>query len=89
MGRIALSISHEDEFAVAIAYGVRTAAGRYVFPPDIDARIHERERALLARLERVRALATDLRTAETDAAMPDAAMPDAAMPDATREEVGR
>jgi hypothetical protein len=55
-----------------------------VFPPDIDARIHERERALLARLERVRALATELRTAETDAAMPDAAMPDA-----TREEVGR
>jgi len=79
MGRIALSISHEDEFAVAIAYGVRTAAGRYVFPPDIDARIDERERALLARLERVRALATELRTAE----------PDAAMPDATREEVGR
>jgi holo-[acyl-carrier protein] synthase len=84
MGRIALSISHEDEFAVAIAYGVRTAAGRYLFPPDIDARIDERERALLARLERVRALATELRTAE-----PDAAMPDAAMPDATREEVGR
>jgi holo-[acyl-carrier protein] synthase len=68
MGRIALSISHEDEFAVAIAYGVRTAAGRYVFPPDIDARIDDRERALLARLERVRAIATELRAAEADAA---------------------
>ena len=64
MASIALSISHEDEFAVAIAYGVRTAAGRYVFPPDIDERIDERERALLARLERIRALHAELRAAE-------------------------
>ena len=64
MANIALSISHEDEFAVAIAYGVRTAAGRYVFPPDIDERIDERERALLARLERVRGLHAELRAAE-------------------------
>jgi holo-[acyl-carrier protein] synthase len=64
MTSIALSISHEDEFAVAIAYGVRTAAGRYVFPPDIDERIDERERALLARLERVRGLHAELRAAE-------------------------
>jgi holo-[acyl-carrier protein] synthase len=76
MGRIALSISHEDEFAVAIAYGVRTAAGRYVFPPDIDARIDDRERALLARLERVRAIAVELRAAETDAAATAAAVED-------------
>ena len=64
MAGIALSISHEDEFAVAIAYGVRSAAGRYVFPPDIDERIAERERVLLARLERVRALHSELRATE-------------------------
>ena len=73
MGRIALSISHEDEFAVAIAYGVRTAAVRYLFPPDIDARIDDRERALLARLERVRAIADELRAAEMGAASRDVA----------------
>jgi holo-[acyl-carrier protein] synthase len=56
MGRIAISISHESEFAVAAAYGVRTAGGRYVFPPDIDARLDERERHLLARLEKLRAM---------------------------------
>ncbi|MEI8334094.1 MAG: holo-ACP synthase [Chloroflexota bacterium] len=70
MGRIALSISHEDEFAVAIAVGVRSAGGRYVFPPDIEARIDERERVLLERLERMRGLQADLRTAETASASP-------------------
>jgi holo-[acyl-carrier protein] synthase len=64
MERIALSISHEDEFAVAIAYGVRTAPGRYVFPPDIDERIDERERVLLARMERLRGMQAELRAAE-------------------------
>lgn len=64
MERIALSISHEDEFAVAIAYGVRTTGGRYVFPPDIDDRIDERERALLARLEKLRALHAEIRAEE-------------------------
>ena len=56
MGRIAVSISHEAEYAVAIAFGVRTHGGRYVFPPDIEARIDERERRVLARLDRLRAL---------------------------------
>jgi holo-[acyl-carrier protein] synthase len=64
MARIALSISHEDEYAVAIAYGVRSAGGRYVFPPDIDERIDERERVLLARLERLRRMGGELRAAE-------------------------
>src|SRR6187402_3520262 len=32
MGRIAVSISHESDYAVAIAFGVRMAGGRYVFP---------------------------------------------------------
>src|SRR5512134_1489263 len=49
MGRIAVSITHESEYAVAIAFGVRTAGGRYVFPLDIDARLDERERKLMAR----------------------------------------
>ena len=56
MGRIALSISHESEYAVAIAFGVRTTGGRFLFPPDIDARLDERERRILARMERLRAL---------------------------------
>ena len=36
MERIAVSITHESDYAVAIAFGVRTAGGRYVFPPDIE-----------------------------------------------------
>jgi len=56
MGRIAISISHESEFAVAAAYGVRTAGGRFLFPPDIDERLDDRERHLLTRIERLRAM---------------------------------
>src|SRR6476659_4639055 len=56
MERIALSITHESDYAVAIAFGVRTAGGRYVFPLDIEERLDERERRLLARMERLREL---------------------------------
>jgi holo-[acyl-carrier protein] synthase len=56
MERIALSISHESDYAVAIAFGVRTAGGRYVFPLDIEDRLDDRERRLLARMERLREL---------------------------------
>jgi holo-[acyl-carrier protein] synthase len=56
MARIALSISHESDYAVAIAFGVRTAGGRFLFPPDIDERLNDRERLILARMERLRAL---------------------------------
>ena len=59
MGRIALSISHESDFAVAIAYGVRTAGGRFLYPPDIEQRIDEREVHLLERLDRLRAMARE------------------------------
>ena len=62
MQRIALSISHESDYAVAIAFGVRSAGGRFVFPPDIDERLDDRERRLLARLARVRALAASAET---------------------------
>ena len=56
MGRIALSITHESDYAVAVAFGVRTAGGKYVFPLDIDQRLDDRERQLLARFERMREL---------------------------------
>ena len=54
MGRVAVSISHEAEYAVAIAFGIRTAGGRFVFPVDIEARLDDRERRILARMERLR-----------------------------------
>ena len=57
MERVAVSISHESEYAVAIAFGIRTAGGRYVFPPDIEERLDLRERRILARIERLRVLA--------------------------------
>ena len=57
MGRIAISITHESDYAVAIAFGIRTAGGRYLFPLDIEARLDEREERILARLERLRSAA--------------------------------
>jgi holo-[acyl-carrier protein] synthase len=62
MDRIAVSITHESDYAVAIAFGVRTAGGRYLFPPDIDDRLDDRERRLLARFERMRDLHERTRT---------------------------
>jgi len=59
MGRIAVSISHEGDYAVAIAFGVRTAGGTFMFPPDMEARLDERERQILARMERLRKLDQD------------------------------
>jgi phosphopantetheine--protein transferase-like protein len=59
MGRIAVSISHEAEYAVAIAFGIRSAGGRFLFPPDIEERLDDRERRILARMERLRDLAKD------------------------------
>jgi holo-[acyl-carrier protein] synthase len=56
MGRIALSISHEAEYAVAIAFGIRTTGGRFLFPPDIEERLDDRERRILERMERLRRL---------------------------------
>jgi holo-[acyl-carrier-protein] synthase len=56
MGRIAVSISHEAEYAVAIAFGIRTAGGRFLFPPDIEERLDDRERRIIARMDRLRTL---------------------------------
>jgi holo-[acyl-carrier protein] synthase len=64
MARIALSITHESDYAVAIAFGVRTAGGRYVFPLDIEERIDDRERTILRRLERLQATAQAARDAD-------------------------
>src|SRR3954465_9543707 len=50
MDPVAGSITHESASAGAIAFGVRTPGGRYVFPPDIEARLDDRERRLLARM---------------------------------------
>jgi holo-[acyl-carrier protein] synthase len=63
MERIAVSISHEAEYAVAIAFGVRSAGGRYVFPLDIEERLDDRERRFIASLERRRDLAASAATA--------------------------
>jgi len=68
MGRVAVSISHEAEFAVAIAYGVRTAGGRFVYPPDIEERLSEREAVLMKRFERLRSLARDVAVTESQLA---------------------
>jgi holo-[acyl-carrier protein] synthase len=54
MTRIAVSISHERDYAVAIALGIRTEGGSFVFPVDMEARLDDRERAILARMERMR-----------------------------------
>jgi holo-[acyl-carrier protein] synthase len=56
MDRIAVSITHESDYAVAIAFGIRTKGGRYVFPLDIEERLDDREKRLLARMERLREL---------------------------------
>jgi holo-[acyl-carrier protein] synthase len=59
MQRIALSISHESDYAVAIAFGVRMAGGRYLFPVDIEERLDDRERRILARMDRLRSMAEE------------------------------
>jgi holo-[acyl-carrier protein] synthase len=67
MVRIAVSISHESDYAVAIAYGIRSTGGRYVFPPGIEDRLEEQERRILARMERLRELGAGSSEANGDA----------------------
>ncbi len=64
MERIAVSISHEHEYAVAIAFGIRTEGGSFVFPLDMEARLDDREQQLLARMDRLRELDARVREAE-------------------------
>jgi holo-[acyl-carrier protein] synthase len=77
MDRIAVSITHESDYAVAIAFGVRTTGGRYVFPPDIEERLDDRERRLLARMERLRELhEASIRLGDADGSASDAPVVD-------------
>jgi holo-[acyl-carrier protein] synthase len=76
LDRVAVSITHEREYALAVAFGVRRAGGRYVFPPDIDERLDEREAALMRRMDRLRSLAGE--AAALEAAHPTAGTREAA-----------
>ena len=67
MAQIAVSISHEREYAVAVAFGVRTEGGEFVFPVDMEARMDDRERQLMARMRELRDLDAEVRTAEAKA----------------------
>lgn len=86
MGRIALSISHEQDYAVAIAFGVRILGGAFVFPPDIEQRLDDRERRILRRIERLRdaAEAGGAAALASDAPRPG----DASAPETARVEGG-
>jgi holo-[acyl-carrier-protein] synthase len=75
MGRIAVTISHEADYAVAMAFGLRTTGGRYLFPPDIEDRLDDRERRILARIERLRELAETNGAAALASDAPDHAEP--------------
>jgi len=67
MERVAVSISHEREYAVAIAFGVRTEGGTFVFPVDVEARLDDREKQLMARMRRLRDLDRGVRESESTA----------------------
>ena len=67
MERVAVSISHERDYAVAIAFGVRTEGGEFVFPVDVEARMDDREKQLMARLRRLRDLDAEVRAGEAEA----------------------
>jgi holo-[acyl-carrier protein] synthase len=67
MQRVAVSISHEREYAVAIAFGIRTEGGEFVFPVDAEARMDDRERQLMGRLRRLRELDAEVHAAEAEA----------------------
>jgi holo-[acyl-carrier protein] synthase len=67
MERVAVSISHEHEYAVAVAFGIRTEGGTFVFPVDVEARLDDREKQLLARMARLRELDREVSQVEKEA----------------------
>jgi holo-[acyl-carrier protein] synthase len=75
MGRVAVSISHESEFAVAIAFGIRTASGRFIYPPDIGDRLSEHEARIMKRFERLRGMAHEVAVMEGKLAATPRAVP--------------
>ncbi len=84
LDRVAVSITHEREYALAIAFGIRRTGGRYVFPPDIDERLDEREQALLRRMDRLRSLAVEAAALEARTGA-DGAREAGGLPGAARE----
>jgi holo-[acyl-carrier-protein] synthase len=82
MSRIAVSISHEQEYAVAIAFGIRTLGGAFVFPVDIEARLDDRERQVLARMRRLR----DLERSGTERPEPEPPEPEPPEPEPPEPE---
>ncbi len=64
MERVAVSISHEREYAVAVAFGVRRQGGEYVFPVDTEARLDDREKQLLTRMRALQELQAGVEAAE-------------------------
>ncbi len=64
MERVAVSISHEREYAVAVAFGVRTQGGEYVFPVDTEARLGDREKQLLTRMRALQKLQAEVEASE-------------------------
>ncbi|HEX7491594.1 MAG TPA: holo-ACP synthase [Candidatus Limnocylindrales bacterium] len=82
MGRVALSITHESDYAVAVAFGVRTAGGRFLYPPDIEERLSEREASLMKRFERLRGLAREVAVTEGRLAAGSSARPESEETDA-------
>jgi holo-[acyl-carrier protein] synthase len=79
MERVAVSISHEREYAVAIAFGIRTEGGEFVFPLDMEARLGDREKQLLARMRDLRELHEQVRAATpetTDEGAPERGAPE-------------
>jgi len=79
MQRVAVSISHEHEYAVAIAFGIRTEGGAFVFPLDMEARLGDREKQLLARMRELRELQAQVLAATpetTDEGAPERGAPE-------------
>ncbi|MEJ7749284.1 MAG: holo-ACP synthase [Candidatus Limnocylindrales bacterium] len=95
MDRVAVSISHESDYAVAVAFGIRTSGGRYVFPADIDDRLDDRERRILARIQRLRATAEAAGEAagpspgDSTGAAPASSQPPASQPPASQPPVDK
>ena len=67
MERVAVSISHEREYAVAVAFGVRTEGGEFVFPVDMEARLDDREKQLMTRMRALRGLDAEVGAIEAEA----------------------
>jgi len=71
---------------VAIAFGIRSEGGAFVFPVDAEARLDDRERQLLSRMARLRELEREVGRAEKEG---QANSSEHVRPDSTSSEAGR